>query len=198
MSPKDNISSSYSWANHFSSNYNAALEYCPNQSTIPQNSSMCFYLSTDGAAHSVSSFSTAGGLIRDGEGKWIIGYNRYLGKCTAAVVELWGIWDGLLLLQKQGYDEVIIQSDNLENVISICASELDGLESSLIRRNHQILAFEEKCSLNYIPRESNRVADALAKMALMRSGNLQIFEEPPLELQVLLKDECNFDNVTRN
>ncbi|KAH1091101.1 hypothetical protein J1N35_018358 [Gossypium stocksii] len=67
---------------------------------------------------------------------------------SEAVAELWGIWDGLLLFQKQGYDEVIIQSDNLENVIIISASKPDALKSSLIRRIYQILAFEEKWSLS--------------------------------------------------
>ncbi|KAK5785852.1 hypothetical protein PVK06_040473 [Gossypium arboreum] len=164
MSPKDIISASYSWANHFSSIHNAALECRPNQSSVHQNSGMCFYLNTNGAVHSVSSFSTAGGVIRDGKGKWILGYYRHLGKCTAAVAKLWVILDGLLLLQKQGYDEVIIQYDNLRNVISICDSKLEDSKSSLIRRIQQILAFEEKWSLNYVPRESNQVVGALAKM----------------------------------
>ncbi|KAH1067662.1 hypothetical protein J1N35_032649 [Gossypium stocksii] len=140
---------------------------------------MCFYLNIDGVVNSASGLSATGGVIRD------------------AVAELWGIWDGLLLLQKQGYDEVIIQSDNLENVITIGASKPDDPKSSLIMRIHQILAFEEKWSLNFIPREYNRVTDALAKMALARSETLQIIEEPPLEIQALLKDEFIFDNVTR-
>ncbi|MBA0818810.1 hypothetical protein Gohar_025536, partial [Gossypium harknessii] len=60
------------------------------------------------------------GVIRYGKGKWILGYNHFLGKYSVAVAELWVILDGLLLLQKQGYDEVTVQLDNLENVISIC------------------------------------------------------------------------------
>ncbi|MBA0576217.1 hypothetical protein Golob_025086, partial [Gossypium lobatum] len=43
----------------------------------------------------MSSFSTIGGVIRDGKGKWILGNNRFLGKCSVAVAELWGILDGL-------------------------------------------------------------------------------------------------------
>ncbi|MBA0668202.1 hypothetical protein Goklo_001146, partial [Gossypium klotzschianum] len=74
----------------------------------------------------MSGFSVPGGVICDGKGKWILGYNRSLGKCLVAVVELWGILDGLLLLQKQGYAKVIIQSDNLENVISIYESKFYG------------------------------------------------------------------------
>ncbi|KAK5838704.1 hypothetical protein PVK06_007439 [Gossypium arboreum] len=88
MRPKDTISVSYSWANHFSSNHNVALECCPKQSTVPQNSGRCFYLYTDDVVHFVSGFSTAGGVIRDDKGKWILGYNRHLGKYTAAVAEL--------------------------------------------------------------------------------------------------------------
>ncbi|KAG8496150.1 hypothetical protein CXB51_009411 [Gossypium anomalum] len=130
---------------------------------------MCFYFNTDGATHSVSGFSAARGVIYDGKGQWILGYNRHLGKCTTAVAELWGILDGLLLLQKQGYAEAIIQSDSLENVLSLRDSKFDGSMSSLIRRIHQILAYEEKWSLNYIPRESNQVANTLAKMALKKS-----------------------------
>ncbi|MBA0834128.1 hypothetical protein Goarm_006508, partial [Gossypium armourianum] len=39
--------------------------------------------------HSVSGFSAAGGVIRDGKGKWILGYNHFLEKCSVAVAKLW-------------------------------------------------------------------------------------------------------------
>ncbi|KAH1057050.1 hypothetical protein J1N35_035115 [Gossypium stocksii] len=108
MSANDIISTSFSWAYHFSSNYNAVVENRPIRPTDPQDSGMCFYLNTDGAVQTASGLFVAGGVIRDGKGKWIMGYNKHLGKCTVAVAELWGIWDGLRLLQKQGYDKVII------------------------------------------------------------------------------------------
>ncbi|MBA0646393.1 hypothetical protein Goklo_014364, partial [Gossypium klotzschianum] len=87
------------------------------------------------------------GVIRDGKGNWILGYNRFLGKCSVVVAKLWGILDGLLLLQKQGYNEVIIQSDNLEIIVSISDSKIEGPNVTLIRRIQQILANEEKWSL---------------------------------------------------
>ncbi|MBA0673623.1 hypothetical protein Goklo_024898, partial [Gossypium klotzschianum] len=101
------------------------------------------------------------GVIRDGKGKWILGYNRFLGKYSVAVAELWGILDGLLLLQKQGYDEVTVQLDNLENVISICET-----------------------------------ADALAKMGLLSGETLHMFEDPPLEIKEISKDDNTFDNLS--
>ncbi|XP_016676268.2 uncharacterized protein [Gossypium hirsutum] len=56
------------WANHFFSTFKVVTEHRPNQSTTSQNSSMCFYLNTDGATHSVSGFSAVGGVIYDGKG----------------------------------------------------------------------------------------------------------------------------------
>ncbi|MBA0737068.1 hypothetical protein Gogos_010548, partial [Gossypium gossypioides] len=87
------------------------------------------------------------GVIRDGKGNWILGYNHFLGKRSVIVAKLWGILDGLLLLQKQGYNEVIIQSDNLEIIVSISDSNIEGPNATLIRRIQQILANEEKWSL---------------------------------------------------
>ncbi|MBA0560534.1 hypothetical protein Golob_017423 [Gossypium lobatum] len=108
---------------------------------------MCFSLNTGGAVNSVSGFFAAGGVIHDGKGNWVLGYNRFLGKCSVAIVELWGILDDLLILQNQGYNEVAIHSDNLEIVIGISNSILEESSSNLIRRIQQILAEEEKRSL---------------------------------------------------
>ncbi|MBA0699839.1 hypothetical protein Goari_001444 [Gossypium aridum] len=68
-----------------------------------------------------------------GKGSWIVGYNRFLGKCSVFVAELWGILDGLLLIQKQGYNEIIIQFDNLEVVVAISDSKLERSNSTLVR-----------------------------------------------------------------
>ncbi|MBA0833142.1 hypothetical protein Goarm_017478, partial [Gossypium armourianum] len=97
---------------------------------------------------------------------------------------------------KQGYDEVTVQSDNLENVIYICESKLRGPKNSLIRRIQQILAFEDKWSLIYVPRETNRAADALAKMGLLSGETLHMFEDPLLEIKEISKDDNTFDNLS--
>ncbi|MBA0850658.1 hypothetical protein Goshw_003756 [Gossypium schwendimanii] len=75
-----------------------------------------------------------GGVIRDGKRNWILGYNRFLGKCSVAVAKFWGILDSLLLLQKQGYDDVTFHYDNLEIVIAISDRNFEGSNSTLIKR----------------------------------------------------------------
>ncbi|MBA0813902.1 hypothetical protein Gohar_027720 [Gossypium harknessii] len=59
---------------------------------------MCVYLNIDVVVNSVSGFSATSGVIHYRKGNWILGYNRFLRKCSVAVVELWGLLDGLLLL----------------------------------------------------------------------------------------------------
>ncbi|KAK5831685.1 hypothetical protein PVK06_015483 [Gossypium arboreum] len=139
-------------------------------------------------ANQLGSFYS-GGVIRNSKGEWI------LGECSITTAELWGVLNGLPILQKQGYDEVIIQSDNLENVISINDSKMGDSQNSLIRRIQQILAFEEKWSLNYALRVTNQVVDALAKRAPSSAESLNIIEDPPLEIKKILKNDNSFVNL---
>ncbi|MFQ6636847.1 hypothetical protein Gotur_012852 [Gossypium turneri] len=108
----------------------------PKDTSVYQKSSICVYLNTDSVVHSVSGLSAAGGVIRDGKRKWILG--------------------------------PILLGPNFGAL-------------------H--LTFEEKWSLIYILRETNRAADALAKMALLSDKTLHMFEDPPLEIKEILKDD---------
>ncbi|MBA0826112.1 hypothetical protein Goarm_010998, partial [Gossypium armourianum] len=138
------------------------------------------------------------GVIRNNKGEWILGYNRCLGKCSAATVELWGLLDGLFIVQKQGYNEVIIRSNSLENVIYISESKFGGSKNVLIRKIQQVLASEESWSLTYVPRETNRVADALTKMALSSVYSLRKFEVPPIKIKEILEEDNFVDNSLMN
>ncbi|MBA0811238.1 hypothetical protein Gohar_003160 [Gossypium harknessii] len=131
---------------------------------------MYVVLNTDGVVHSVLGLSAAGG----------------------------GLLDGLLIVQKQGYNEAIIRSDNLKNVIYTSESKSSGSKNALIRRIQQVLASEESWSLTYVPRETNRVADALAKMALLSGDFLRIFEVSPIRIKEILQEDNFVDNFLMN
>ncbi|MBA0840320.1 hypothetical protein Goarm_002910 [Gossypium armourianum] len=158
------IKVSYCWAKQHSSIHSEALVMGTQQ--------------TSGSAES--------GVIYDEKRTWVLGYNRFLGKCSVIVAELWSILDGKLILQKQGYDKVIIQFDNLEIVIAISDRKLEGSTSNLIKRIQQILAKEEKWLLRYVPNEDNKFVYALAKMAPSNDEEVLMFDETPIEIQGIL------------
>ncbi|MBA0692696.1 hypothetical protein Goari_010233, partial [Gossypium aridum] len=59
-------------------------------------------------------FYYSGGIARNREEEWILGFKRYLGNCSVFYVEFWGILDGLTLLLDREYGSVLIQTNNLE------------------------------------------------------------------------------------
>ncbi|KAH1064376.1 hypothetical protein J1N35_029363 [Gossypium stocksii] len=87
--------------------------------------------------------------------------------------------DGIFgLIQRRGYDEVIIQSDSLEVVKAILDSTSTKTYSALIRCIQSILSQEKWLRLRYIPRDQNQVVDCLVKQALIGTDNLQVPDTP--------------------
>ncbi|KAK5818440.1 hypothetical protein PVK06_023377 [Gossypium arboreum] len=78
------------------------------------------------------------GVARNKEGNWIVGYHQFLSKCSVFDAELWVILDDLKVVQRRGYDQVIIHFDSLEVVKSILGSSSTVSNSALMRRIHNI------------------------------------------------------------
>ncbi|KAH1046150.1 hypothetical protein J1N35_036934 [Gossypium stocksii] len=125
------------------------------------------------------------------KGFLIIGFHPFLGKCSAFNAELWGIFEGHKLIQRLGYDYVIIYSDSLEVVKGMHEAPSNVSNSTLIRRIHRIMSQENHWYLQYFPGEQNQIADRLAKQALIEKGNLHVFDEPP-EMARILMDRSIF------
>ncbi|MBA0610828.1 hypothetical protein Godav_011606, partial [Gossypium davidsonii] len=104
-------------------------------------------------------------------------------------MELWGILNSLKLVQRRGYDQVIIHSDSLEVVKSILGSSSIVSNSALIRRIHNILSQGNQWFLRYILREQNQVADCLAKQALIEKDNSQVLDIPPVMTRTFIDRE---------
>ncbi|KAK5825904.1 hypothetical protein PVK06_020782 [Gossypium arboreum] len=162
---------------------NTTLFYAP---SIP---STCIYLNIDGAIQTNIGLSIVGGMIRDETRKWILGYNRFLVKSSVFIVELWGILDGLLLLQKQGHDTILILLDNLEVVKVICNRNANTSSISLVKGIQDILFQEKRWILRHIRREDNQVADTLGKMAFANKEELCLFEDSQLVIQETVEED---------
>ncbi|KAK8975615.1 hypothetical protein V6N11_004994 [Hibiscus sabdariffa] len=69
-----------------------------------------------GAVARGSGMTACGGVVRDEEGNWLIGFSRKLGVCLILEAELWGLYEGLLAAWSINIRYLIIESDNLEAV----------------------------------------------------------------------------------
>ncbi|KAE8655884.1 hypothetical protein F3Y22_tig00117016pilonHSYRG00344 [Hibiscus syriacus] len=94
-------------------------------------------LNTDGVVNYRSSLSTAGGIIRNYEGTWLVGFNKYIGRSTILQDELCGIYEGLKLAWNYGYNKVQCQTDSVEAFHLITSSTSPTSPISLIRTINQ-------------------------------------------------------------
>ncbi|MBA0693818.1 hypothetical protein Goari_004165 [Gossypium aridum] len=118
----------------------------------------------------------------------------FIGNCSIFDAELWGILDGLKLIQRRGHSNVVIHSNSLKVVKAIHGNVSKISNFALIRRIHRILSQESQWILRYIPREENQCADYLAKLAFEKKEDLQQVETPPDAMLEFLKvdKERNF------
>ena len=68
-------------------------------------------LNTDGASSGSFGLAEGGGVIRDEEGNWVIGYARRIGSANSFLVKLWALQDGLFLCLQAHIQAVIIKMD---------------------------------------------------------------------------------------
>ncbi|KAH1129460.1 hypothetical protein J1N35_000838 [Gossypium stocksii] len=144
-------------------NYTKTIPNSAPNSTL--NDSYVF-LSTDGAVAPNSGHAATGGVVRDRDGNWIMGFTHFLGVYTPFEVEVWSILDGILILLNKGYRRAIILTNNLEVSPILTDSNMVDFGITVLKRTQWIMKAEGIWRIKHIPRSQNLVADCLAKLSL--------------------------------
>ncbi|KAL4353002.1 hypothetical protein GQ457_06G021180 [Hibiscus cannabinus] len=119
-------------------------------------------LNVDAAVFPTDHTAGVGGVIRDENGCWILGFARFVGRCDVLIAELWAIYDGLVQAWNTGFSSVKLESDCLE-ATCIITSQSDALTSSaLVASIKELLSRAWTIVVRHVPRLSNSVANRLA------------------------------------
>ncbi|KAK9002756.1 hypothetical protein V6N11_060337 [Hibiscus sabdariffa] len=143
-------------------------------------------LNVDGAASSSTCMISIGDLIRDVEGGWILGFNKFLGVTSSFNVKLWAIYIGLQLAWDNGFEYVLLQFDCLKAIKLLQGHNMDRISISFVRA---IDSLHQKCwvsEVTWVSRARNKPADSLAKRATSLHYAVSILEEPLDYLKPLL------------
>lgn len=89
-------------------------------------------LFVDGAMKRYTGKAATGGVIRDEDNNWVLGFNHFLGTCTPFEVELWGFHDGMLLMLEKGYKRGKILMDNLDVVKALSENEMKDMGITIL------------------------------------------------------------------
>ncbi|KAK5776658.1 hypothetical protein PVK06_044618 [Gossypium arboreum] len=123
-----------SWARQFelySSGYENKVS-AVNRPNLSENTWVL--LSTNGAVTRNSGHAISGGVVRDRDGIWIMGFGRYLGVCSPFEAEVWSILNGILLLLNKGLRRVIIQTNSLEAIQALNDLGMEEFGITVLRR----------------------------------------------------------------
>ncbi|CAA7020915.1 unnamed protein product [Microthlaspi erraticum] len=126
-----------------------------------------FKLNTDGASRGNPGPAAAGGVIRNHHGEWCGGFGLNIGRCTAPLAELWGVYYGLYIALDKKITRLEVEVDS-ELVVGFLTTGIGDSHplSFLVRLCHGLLAKDWLVRISHVYREANRLADGLANYAL--------------------------------
>ncbi|KAE8705846.1 hypothetical protein F3Y22_tig00110415pilonHSYRG00056 [Hibiscus syriacus] len=145
------------------------------------------YSNTDGAVHKISSNGSVGGLIRNMNGDWIIGFNKPVGISTPLQAELWGILEGLHLALSHNFERLQWQTDSAEALNLVSSPMTNCSPIALVRSIANLISKQWKIEFILIRREANVAADFLAKTTADTNERAQTYIVTPQEIIPLLQ-----------
>ncbi|KAE8716421.1 hypothetical protein F3Y22_tig00110118pilonHSYRG00048 [Hibiscus syriacus] len=111
-----------------------------------------YCLNTDGAVTTVNGAGKIGGVIRNHDGGWEIGFRKNIRSSTVLQAELWGIYEGLLLAKSIGCAKLNIQSDISQAIALVTEVNPRRNQLSLVRTIAKLCSSNWEVSFEWIPR----------------------------------------------
>ncbi|KAE8661659.1 hypothetical protein F3Y22_tig00113725pilonHSYRG01687 [Hibiscus syriacus] len=191
---------SYNWAKCYANSSKVPIIYPGQRATNPTWSPppqgwMC--LNMDGVVATLDGRDSIGGIICNSNGEWITGFTKNVRATSILHVELWSIYEGLLIARKLGIHKLWIQSDCSRAIKLVGESISIDSHVSLLRTIMKLR--QSGCLVTKIQRigmNGNKIADRMAKLALWQHFSLIHFDFPPDELAYLLALDATFAQQT--
>ncbi|KAL0000416.1 hypothetical protein SO802_014197 [Lithocarpus litseifolius] len=155
-------------------------------------------LNTDGSSLGNPGMAGSGGVIRDEEGNWLVGFARNIGITTSFQAELWGLRDGLTLCVEHNFSAVEVELDArvvLDVIASLVCS--NSLITSLVDDCKQLASRISWIRFNHCYREANRSADKLARMGAVQQRPFIIFLSLPVGFINIFESELIGETIAR-
>ncbi|KAJ3679423.1 hypothetical protein LUZ60_017434 [Juncus effusus] len=152
-------------------------------------------LNFDGASKTNTKKASIGGVYRNHEGVFLLGYSEHIGKATSSVAELVAAKRGLEIAVKNGFLDVWIEGD--------AKFVVDMLNKpGKIRTKDHLMHVEEirvlismlNCfNASHIYRKGNKVADKLSKIGYTTKKPKLWRNVPPTEIERFLCEDAKED-----
>lgn len=126
---------------------------------------------TDGASRGNPGPSAIGVVIRDEQGIVIAKISEAIGRTTNNRAEYFALIAGLEEALRLGAERVDLRMDSELIVRQLTGKYRSKELKALYKQTHQLLLKFKSYSIQHIPRERNKEADALTRHALRKAGS---------------------------
>ncbi|KAK9996367.1 hypothetical protein SO802_021053 [Lithocarpus litseifolius] len=149
-------------------------------------------LNMDAFVLSSSNYASGRGLLRDSNGSWVKGFSRKIGTSSCLLAKLWALRDGLIMARNNHVEKLIINVDALE-VINLLSNTkaTNQLTQPIMDDCKNILQAFQEVHLQHCYRETNKVADFLAKLGHRQSDPFVYYVTPPFGIMEALSDDAS-------
>jgi hypothetical protein len=125
-------------------------------------------LNFDGSSKHASRRASIGGVYRDHEGGFVLGYAERIGKATSSVAELAALRRGLELALENGWLNISIEGD-AKTVVDVVRNRVSIRAEEDLRQCEEIAALlplldDGGMAVSHVRRAGNRVAHGFAKL----------------------------------
>ncbi|GLT63048.1 hypothetical protein SLA2020_356420 [Shorea laevis] len=143
-------------------------------------------LNTDGSVLGNPGGAASGGLFRDHNGSWIIGFARKIGITNSLAAELWALRDGLALAVTHSYSHLVVETDSSTAFNFMMNTPcISHPLSSLILDCRDLLRLIPNVQILHIKRQSNMVADQIARMGHSLQQDFVVLPHCPVNVKLL-------------
>ncbi|KAF7824601.1 putative ribonuclease H-like domain-containing protein [Senna tora] len=150
-----------------------------------------FKVNVDGSCWENDMSIRCGGVIRDAEKKWVMGFAKNLGKGNVLLADLWGIRMGLQIAWNNGLSTITIESDSLAAIKMIKGNTYESHPLYAITEDiKRMLISNGSVNLVHISRNANKVADTMAKQGHLLPFGDFLYEEPPIFSSIVYQEDC--------
>lgn len=118
-------------------------------------------LNTDGSALPNPGVGGLGGVFRNSEGQWLLGYCKHIPYATSLVAELLAIKEGLKIAITQNYSHLLTESDSLV-ALTLLKENNNAKLKNLVNDCRFLIWRMVSVKLQHTFREANQMADHLA------------------------------------
>uniref|UniRef100_A0A5B7ARR2 Putative Polynucleotidyl transferase n=1 Tax=Davidia involucrata TaxID=16924 RepID=A0A5B7ARR2_DAVIN len=123
-------------------------------------------LNFDGSCKCKTGKASIGGVFRNHNAEFLLGYAESIGRATSTIAELAALRRGLELVLENGWNDVWLEGDS-KTLVEIIA-ERRAVRCAEVQRHishiNKIIPVLNNCIVTHIYREGNRAADKFAQM----------------------------------